>query len=62
MDNEMRLVARFLGGTIPGEPTIVPRNMQGAGGVVLGNHLYNIARRMGSRSACRDAPVSCWRR
>jgi tripartite-type tricarboxylate transporter receptor subunit TctC len=64
MDNEMRLVARFFGGTIPGEPTIVPRNMQGAGGVVLGNHLYNIARPDGltlgmpGRSGFLLAPVT----
>ena len=44
MDNEMRLVARFLGGFILGEPAIIARNMQGAGGTLLGNYLYNIAR------------------
>ena len=44
MDNEMRLVARFLSGFVPGEPTIVPRNMPGAGGVILGNYLSSIAR------------------
>src|SRR5262249_60367141 len=44
IDSEMRLVAQFLGRYIPGEPAIVPRNMPGAGGLVLGNHLYSIAR------------------
>ena len=44
IDSEMRLVAQFLGRHIPGEPAIVPRNMPGAGGLVLGNHLYSIAR------------------
>src|SRR5438477_9424537 len=44
IDSEMRLVGHFLGRFIPGEPTIVPRNMPGAGGLLLGNYLYGIAR------------------
>jgi hypothetical protein len=44
IDNEMRLVARFLGHFIPGEPQIVPRNMQGAGGMILGNNLFSLAK------------------
>jgi tripartite-type tricarboxylate transporter receptor subunit TctC len=44
IDSEMRLVARFLGKFIPGEPSILPMNMQGAGGIILGNHLYDVAR------------------
>jgi tripartite-type tricarboxylate transporter receptor subunit TctC len=44
IDSEMRLVARFFSGFLPGEPTVVPRNMQGAGGMILGNYLYNIAK------------------
>jgi tripartite-type tricarboxylate transporter receptor subunit TctC len=44
IDSEMRLVAQFYGKHIPGGPGIVPRNMPGAGGLVLGNHLYNVAR------------------
>jgi tripartite-type tricarboxylate transporter receptor subunit TctC len=44
IDSEMRLVARFLGRFIPGEPAILPRNMQGAGGMILGNHLYSVAK------------------
>jgi tripartite-type tricarboxylate transporter receptor subunit TctC len=42
VDGEMRLLARFLGRYIPGQPTIVARNMQGAGGIILANHLYNL--------------------
>jgi tripartite-type tricarboxylate transporter receptor subunit TctC len=34
-----RLVARHLGGHIPGNPTIVPRNMEGAGSLRLANYL-----------------------
>jgi hypothetical protein len=44
IDLEMRLVAQFYGKHIPGGPSIVPRNMQGAGGLVLGNHLYSVAK------------------
>jgi tripartite-type tricarboxylate transporter receptor subunit TctC len=44
IDLEMRLVAQFYGRYIPGAPSIVPRNMQGAGGMILGNHLYGVAK------------------
>jgi tripartite-type tricarboxylate transporter receptor subunit TctC len=44
IDSEMRLVARFIGKFIPGEPNILPMNMQGAGGIILGNHLYGVAK------------------
>jgi tripartite-type tricarboxylate transporter receptor subunit TctC len=44
IDSEMRLVGHFLGRFIPGEPTVVPRNMPGAGGLLLGNYLYSIAK------------------
>jgi hypothetical protein len=44
IDSEMRLVAQFYGKHIPGAPSIVPRNMPGAGGLILGNHLYSAAR------------------
>jgi tripartite-type tricarboxylate transporter receptor subunit TctC len=38
-----RLIARHIGQHIPGEPTIVPRNMPGAGGINAANWLANIA-------------------
>jgi tripartite-type tricarboxylate transporter receptor subunit TctC len=44
IDSEMRLVGLFLGKFLPGEPKILPMNMQGAGGIILGNYLYNVAR------------------
>jgi tripartite-type tricarboxylate transporter receptor subunit TctC len=44
IDLEMRLIAQFYGKYIPGAPSIVPRNMQGAGGMILGNHLYGVAK------------------
>jgi len=45
--------------TFPGQPGIVPRNMQGAGGIILANHLYTWRLLMASRSACPDAAASC---
>src|SRR5438093_1046975 len=44
IDSEMRLVAQYFGRHIPGEPAIVPRNMPGAGGLILGNNLYSVAK------------------
>jgi tripartite-type tricarboxylate transporter receptor subunit TctC len=44
IDSEMRLVAQFFGKHIPGAPGIVPRNMPGAGGLILGNYLYSVAK------------------
>lgn len=43
VDGEMRVVARNFPRFIPGSPTIVAKNMPGAGGIVLANHLYNSA-------------------
>jgi tripartite-type tricarboxylate transporter receptor subunit TctC len=42
-DTYARLVARYLGKELPGNPTIVPRNMPGAGGTIASNHVYNVA-------------------
>src|SRR5258705_13446158 len=36
-----RLVARHLGKYIPGEPTLIARNMFGAGSLIAANHLFN---------------------
>jgi tripartite-type tricarboxylate transporter receptor subunit TctC len=43
VDGEMRVLTRFFAKYIPGNPLIVSRNMQGAGGIILANHLYNVA-------------------
>ena len=43
VDDEMRVVARHLGQFIPGKPSVIARNMPGAGGVVLGNYLRHNA-------------------
>jgi len=44
IDGEMRLVAHYLGKFLPGDPAVVARNMPGAGGMILGNYLYNVAK------------------
>jgi tripartite-type tricarboxylate transporter receptor subunit TctC len=43
-----RLVARHLGKHIPGTPSIVPRNMPGAGSLIAANHVFNVAPRDGT--------------
>jgi tripartite-type tricarboxylate transporter receptor subunit TctC len=46
-----RVLARHLGKHIPGNPTIVPRNMEGAGSLRLANWIYNVAPKDGSALA-----------
>jgi tripartite-type tricarboxylate transporter receptor subunit TctC len=43
-----RALARHMGRLIPGNPTIVPKNMTGAGSLVLANWLYNVAPKDGT--------------
>ena len=43
-----RGVARHIGKHIPGIPTVVPRNVSGAGGLVAANNLYRTAPRDGT--------------
>jgi tripartite-type tricarboxylate transporter receptor subunit TctC len=43
-----RIVGRHLTRHVPGKPNFVMFNMPGAGGVVVANHLYNIAAKDGS--------------
>jgi tripartite-type tricarboxylate transporter receptor subunit TctC len=43
-----RLVARYLGRHIPGNPAVVPRNMEGAGSIRLTNWLYTVAPKDGT--------------
>src|SRR5258707_13812745 len=43
-----RTLARFMGKHIPGNPTMVPQNMPGAGGVKVMNYLYNVAPKNGT--------------
>ncbi len=47
-DLQMRLVARHIGKHIPGKPATIPQNMVGATGLLMANHLANVAPRDGS--------------
>src|SRR5271156_87887 len=47
-----RMLGRFIGAHIPGNPTIVPQNMPGAGSRNAANWLYTIAPRDGTVIAC----------
>jgi len=50
-DAYARLVSRHLGRKLPGNPTIIARNMPGGGGVIASNHLYNVAPQDGTTLA-----------
>lgn len=39
-----RLLARFMGKYIPGQPEVIPQNMPGAGSVIAANHVYKVAK------------------
>jgi tripartite-type tricarboxylate transporter receptor subunit TctC len=43
-----RLVARHLGHFLPGNPTVVPENMPGAGTLRAANHIFNVAPKDGT--------------
>lgn len=47
-DLSARVLARHMGRHIPGEPTMLPRNMPGAGSLQLANYLYTVAPKDGS--------------
>jgi tripartite-type tricarboxylate transporter receptor subunit TctC len=47
-DTLARAIARHLGAHIPGNPTVIVRNMPGAGGLTATNYLYAAAERDGS--------------
>jgi tripartite-type tricarboxylate transporter receptor subunit TctC len=47
-DYRGRLIARYIGKHIPGEPAVVPRNMPGGGGVQAANWMATIAPRDGT--------------
>lgn len=46
-DTLSRAVARFLGKHLPGNPSVIVRNMPGAGGIVATNFIANVAPRDG---------------
>jgi tripartite-type tricarboxylate transporter receptor subunit TctC len=43
-----RIVARYMGKYIPGNPTFVVKNMPGAGGLTVSNYMFNTAPRDGT--------------
>src|SRR5215216_540370 len=47
-DTRMRMVARHIGKHLPGNPTIVPTNMPGAGQMLVANWLANVAPKDGT--------------
>lgn len=47
-DASARLLMRHIGKHIPGNPTLIPKNMPGAGSIVATNYLFNIAPKDGS--------------
>jgi tripartite-type tricarboxylate transporter receptor subunit TctC len=50
-DAYARIVSRYFGKHLPGNPTIIARNMPGAGGVIASNYLYNVAPQDGTTMA-----------
>jgi tripartite-type tricarboxylate transporter receptor subunit TctC len=53
-----RLVARFLGNYLPGKPTIVPRNMPGAGSRAAVKWVYSVGPKDGTILATADQSLS----
>jgi len=47
-DTYARLLGRYFGGLIPGNPTIVPQNMSGAGSNRAAAYIYNVAPKDGT--------------
>jgi tripartite-type tricarboxylate transporter receptor subunit TctC len=47
-DQGGRLLARYLGRHVPGNPSVIVQNMPGAASIVAANYLYNVAPRDGT--------------
>jgi tripartite-type tricarboxylate transporter receptor subunit TctC len=47
-DHDARLIARYLGAHLAGNPTVVPQNMLGGGGMVAANYLQTMAAKDGT--------------
>lgn len=43
-----RLVARHIGSYVPGNPSVIARNMPGAGSILAANYIFNVAPRDGT--------------
>jgi tripartite-type tricarboxylate transporter receptor subunit TctC len=53
-DRPARLLAQFMEGHLPGNPTIVPRNMPGGGSRTAAGYVYNVAPKDGTVLATID--------
>jgi tripartite-type tricarboxylate transporter receptor subunit TctC len=47
-DEYARVLARYFGRHIPGKPSVIVQNMEGAGSVRAANHVYNVAPKDGT--------------
>ncbi|MDP2357350.1 MAG: hypothetical protein Q8M31_14975 [Beijerinckiaceae bacterium] len=54
-DRYARFLAQHMGKHIPGNPTFVPRNMPGGGGIVATQYLHRIAPKDGSAFGAQPA-------
>jgi hypothetical protein len=54
-----RILARHIGRHLPGNPTVTPQNMEGAGSYRAANFIYNVAPKDGTAFAliARDTPL-----
>ncbi|HTI87598.1 MAG TPA: hypothetical protein VL966_13415, partial [Alphaproteobacteria bacterium] len=56
-DTYSRLMAAHIGRHLPGEPTVVPQNMPGAGGIRAANFLYGVAPKDGTTIGMIDQAI-----
>jgi tripartite-type tricarboxylate transporter receptor subunit TctC len=56
-DVAARTLANHYSRHIPGNPSVIVKNMPGAAGLVVTNYLYNVAKVTAPSSACR--PATC---
>jgi tripartite-type tricarboxylate transporter receptor subunit TctC len=56
-DSYARLLARHLPNHIPGNPTVIVQNMDGAGSMRAANHVYNVAAKDGTVIAAVNATL-----
>jgi tripartite-type tricarboxylate transporter receptor subunit TctC len=57
-DTYARLIARHLGNHLPGKPTVVPKNMPGAGSRAAAQYVYNVAPKDGTVLATVDQSMA----
>jgi tripartite-type tricarboxylate transporter receptor subunit TctC len=53
-----RAVARHIGRHLPGNPSVVPQNMPGAGGLVAANYVFNVAPKDGTVVAISNKGIA----